>query len=565
MKMSEFYLQTQKNTPKEAVAVSHKLMLQAGLIKQLASGLYSWLPLGVRVLRKVERIVKEEMEAIGALEIVMPIVQPIELWQLSGRDTQYGKELLQFHDRHNNIFCLGPTHEEIVVDLIKNHLNSYKKLPLILYQVQNKFRDEIRPKNGVIRSREFLMKDAYSFHNNYASLQDTYNKMHSAYSKILNRLGLDFRAVDADTGSIGGQASHEFQVLAAAGEDLIVYSDQSDYTANIEIATNKLSVEKRPQSSHNLEKVPTPTQKTCSEVAELLKVDIKTTVKSLVYIGKDSQPVLLLLRGDDSLNEVKAQRLECLDGTLTLASEDMIAQYFQCVPGFIGPVGFKGTVVADRAVSVMSDFICGANINGYHFKGVNFGVDCAEPIIADIRLVKEGDISPDGKGTLKICHGIEVGHIFQLGTKYSSAMQAQFLDETGKSQDIVMGCYGIGISRIVAACIEQNHDDKGIVFPENMAPFDFILCPFAYNKSELVRQEADKIYDMLKQHGYSVILDDRDVSFGNMMNDSELIGIPTRIVISPRLLEKDQVEIFSRQNNLVTTISIKDINNVLTK
>lgn len=565
MKMSEFYLQTQKNTPKEAVAVSHKLMLQAGLVKQLASGLYSWLPLGVRVLRKVEKIVKEEMDAIGALEIAMPIVQPIELWQLSGRDTQYGKELLQFHDRHDNIFCLGPTHEEIVVDLIKNHLNSYKKLPLILYQVQNKFRDEIRPKNGVIRSREFLMKDAYSFHSNYESLQKTYDKMHSAYSKILHRLGLEFRAVEADTGSIGGRVSHEFQVLASAGEDLIVYSDQSSYAANIEIATNKLTVEKRPVSNQHLEKIPTPTQKTCFEVAQLLKVDIKTTVKSLVYIGKDSQPVLLLLRGDDSLNEVKAQNLECLGGTLTLATEDMILEHFKCTPGFIGPVGFQGIVIADRTVSVMSDFICGANITGYHFQGVNFGIDCAEPIVADIRLVKEGDLSPDGKGYLKICHGIEVGHIFQLGTKYSFAMQAQFLDETGKSRDIVMGCYGIGISRIVAACIEQNHDDKGIIFPENMAPFDFILCPFGYNKSESIKQETDKIYDMLIQNGYSVILDDRDISFGNMMNDSELIGIPTRIVISSRLLEARQVEIFSRRNNQVTTIDIKDIGSILKK
>jgi prolyl-tRNA synthetase len=565
MKMSEFYLQTQKNTPKEAVAVSHKLMLQAGLVKQLASGLYSWLPLGVRVLRKVEKIVKEEMEAIGALEIAMPIVQPIELWQLSGRDTQYGKELLQFHDRHDNIFCLGPTHEEIVVDLIKNHLNSYKKLPLILYQVQNKFRDEIRPKNGVIRSREFLMKDAYSFHSNYESLQETYDKMYSAYSKILHRLGLEFRAVEADTGSIGGKASHEFQILASAGEDLIVYSDQSSYAANIEIATNKLIVDKRPGSKHHLEKITTPTQKTCLEVAELLKVDIKTTIKSLVYIGKESQPVLLLLRGDDALNEVKAQKLECLGGTLTLATEEMIAKYFKCAPGFIGPVGFEGIVVADRTVAVMSDFICGANITGYHFKGVNFGVDCVEPIVADIRLVKDGDISPDGKGHLKICHGIEVGHIFQLGTKYSCAMQAHFLDETGKSRDIVMGCYGIGISRIVAACIEQNHDDKGIIFPESMAPFDFILCPVAYNKSGLIKRETDRIYDMLIQNGYSVILDDRDISFGNMMNDSELIGIPTRIVISPRLLEAGKVEIFSRRNNQVTNININDIKSILKK
>jgi prolyl-tRNA synthetase len=559
MKMSEFYLPTQKNTPKEAVATSHQLMLQAGLIKQVASGLYSWLPLGVRVLRKVETIVKQEMDAIGALEVVMPMVQPIELWKLSARDQQYGKELLQFHDRHDNVFCLGPTHEEIIVDLIKNQINSYKKLPLILYQIQNKFRDEIRPKNGVIRAREFLMKDAYSFHSNSASLEETYNKMYASYCKIFDRLGLEFKAVCADTGSIGGQASHEFQVLAPAGDDLIVYSDQSDYTANIEIATNKLHIETRPISCSSLKKISTPQQKTCADVAALLGVDIATTVKSLVYIGPDSKPVLLLLRAEDTLNEIKAQKLECLQGQLNLADEETIAKYFNCVPGFVGPVGFDGVVIADRNVAIMSDFICGANETGYHFAGVNFGIDCLEPIVADIRLVKEGDLSPDGNGRLKICHGIEVGHIFQLGTKYSCAMQAQFLDETGNSQDIVMGCYGIGISRIVAACIEQNHDEKGIIFPKAMAPFDIILCPLAYNKSDEIKTITDKIYILLIKHGYSILLDDRDIGFGNMMHDSELIGIPIRIVISPRLLEQDEVEICKRQNNEISKIKFDDI------
>lgn len=560
MKLSKFYLPTQKNAPKEAVAASHRLMLQAGLIKQLASGLYSWLPLGMMVLRKVENVVRQEMNDIGALEIAMPMVQPLELWQESGRNAQYGKELLQFKDRHDNGFCLGPTHEEIIVDLVRNQLNSYKKLPLTLYQIQNKFRDEIRPKNGVIRAREFLMKDAYSFHDAPSSLEITYEQMYSAYSRILSKLGLDFRAVFADTGSIGGNASHEFQILTKEGEDLIVYSDDSDYAANIEIATSKLSVSSRPKSIKKIELLETPTQKTCKEVADMLGVDIKTTIKSLVYVGIDSAPVLLLLRGDDMLNEVKAEKITQLGGKLILASDEMIKEYFGCVPGFIGPVNFSGIVIADKEVAMMSDFICGANKTGYHYQGVNFGIDCPEPIIAEIRLVKEGDISPDGKGTLKIGHGIEVGHIFQLGTKYSEAMKAQFLDGSGIAQDLVMGCYGIGISRIVAACIEQNHDDKGIIFPDNMAPFDIVICPYGYNKNDAIQEKADTLYKLLQQNGYSVLLDDRDVSFGNMMNDSELIGIPKRIVVSQRLLENNQVELFHRRS---AKVELVDINNII--
>lgn len=563
MKLSKFYLPTQKNAPKEAVAASHRLMLQAGLIKQLASGLYSWLPLGMMVLRKVENVVRQEMNDIGALEIAMPMVQPLELWRESGRNAQYGKELLQFKDRHDNSFCLGPTHEEIIVDLVRNQLNSYKKLPLTLYQIQNKFRDEIRPKNGVIRAREFLMKDAYSFHDDPSSLEITYEQMYSAYSRILSKLGLDFRAVFADTGSIGGNASHEFQILTKEGEDLIVYSDDSDYAANIEIATSRLSVSSRPKSFEKIKLVETPTQKTCKEVANMLGVDIKTTIKSLVYMGIDGAPVLLLLRGDDMLNEVKAEKITQLGGKLILASDEMIQEYFGCIPGFIGPVNFSGTVIADKEVAMLADFICGANKTGYHYQGVNFGIDCPEPITAEIRLVKEGDISPDGNGTLKIGHGIEVGHIFQLGTKYSEAMKAQFLDSGGTAQDLVMGCYGIGISRIVAACIEQNHDDKGMIFPENMAPFDIIICPYGYNKNDEIKEKADTLYKLLQQKGCSVLLDDRDVSFGNMMNDSELIGIPKRIVVSQRLLENNQVELFHRRSAKVELVDINHIIDII--
>lgn len=559
MKMSEFYLVTEENSSKEAVTISHKLMLKAGLVKRLASGLYSWLPLGLKVLRKVEIVIREEMNAIGALEILMPMVQPLDLWHQSKREQQYGLELLKFHDRHNNSFCLGPTHEEIVVDLIKNQLNSYKKLPVILYQLQSKFRDEIRPKHGVIRSREFLMKDAYSFHSSQESLQHTYDVIYQAYHKIFTRLGLKFQAVQADSGTIGGNKSYEFQILTKNGEDMIVYSDQSDYAANIEIASSKAELTVRAKMTATLQLVSTPNICISDELAKFLKVEVKQIVQSLVYIGQDGQLVLLLLRADDVLNELKATRLSCLGGKLNLADAKMIAEQFHCLSNFVGPVGFTGTIVADSNVINMTDFVCGANKDGCYFTGVNFGVNCKEPIIADLRSVKAGDCSPDGKGCLKIAQGIEVGHIFQLGHKYSQPLQAQFLDQEGKAQDLLMGCYGIGVSRVVAACIEQNHDEKGIIFPDNMAPFNCIICPIAYHKSDLVKEKSQNILQLLISNNYEVLLDDRKISVGKMMYDSELIGIPYRIVISEKLILKQELEFTVRSTGVCHIINIDQL------
>ena len=547
MRASKYYIVTTKEAPSEAELISHKLMLRAGMIKRLSSGIYTWMPLGLKVVRKVERIVREEMNAIGALEMLMPAVQPAEIWQESGRWEFYGKELLRMKDRHEREFCLGPTHEEVVADTIRKDIKSYKQLPLSVYQIQTKFRDEVRPRFGVMRSREFVMKDAYSFHTDFDSLLTTYNDMYQAYCNIFNRLGLKFRPVAADTGSIGGTGSHEFQVLADCGEDIVVYSDESDYAANLELAECLPSRDTRPQAQSSLMKIATPTQKTCEEVTEMLGVALSSSVKSLVFEGVDDQPVLLLIRGNDSLNEVKAGKLAQLKQPLTFASHAAISDAFNCQPGFIGPVGFNGAVIVDKEVALLADFICGANQDGYHLTGVNFGVDCAEPLVADLRNVQDGDLTPDGKGTIKLCRGIEVGHVFQLRTKYSEAMNVSYLDQNGKSQLMEMGCYGIGVTRILGACIEQNYDERGIVFPLNMAPFEVVITPANYAKSEIVRLEADSLYTHLRAAGIDVLLDDRNERIGSLLADSELLGIPHRVVVGEKTLAEGKVEVYNRK------------------
>lgn len=547
MRASKYYIVTTKEAPSEAELISHKLMLRSGMIKRLSSGIYTWMPLGLKIVRKVERIVREEMNAIGALEMLMPAVQPAEIWQESGRWEFYGKELLRMKDRHDRDFCLGPTHEEVVSDVVRKDVKSYKQLPLSVYQIQTKFRDEVRPRFGVMRSREFVMKDAYSFHTDFDSLLTTYNDMYQAYCNIFNRLGLKFRPVAADTGSIGGTGSHEFQVLADCGEDIVVYSDESDYAANLELAESLPSREFRPAATGSLLKIETPTQKTCEEVTEMLGVELSSSVKSLVFEGVDDKPVLLLIRGNDSLNEIKAGKIKQLKEPLTFASHEQILSEFNCQPGFIGPVGFNGTVIVDKEVALLADFVCGANHDGYHLTGVNFGVDCPEPIVADLRNVQDGDKTPDGKGTIKLCRGIEVGHVFQLRTKYSEALNVTYLDKNGKSQFMEMGCYGIGVTRILGACIEQNYDERGIVFPLNMAPFEVVITPANYAKCEVVQIEADNLYAHLRAAGIDVLLDDRNERIGSLLADSELLGIPYRVVVGEKALAEGKVELYNRK------------------
>lgn len=559
MRASQYYIVTAKEAPSEAELISHKLMLRAGLIKRLSSGIYTWLPMGLKIVRKIERVVREEMNAIGSMEMLMPAVQPAEIWQESGRWEFYGKELLRMKDRHERDFCLGPTHEEVVTDTIRKDIKSYKQLPLSVYQIQTKFRDEVRPRFGVMRAREFVMKDAYSFHANYDSLVVHYNQMYQAYCNIFNRLGLKFRPVAADTGSIGGTGSHEFQVLADSGEDIVVYSDECDYAANLELAESQPSRKERPQAKSSMVKVATPTQKTCEEVTEMLGVDLASSVKSLVFVGVDNKPVLLLIRGNDTLNEIKAGKLKELKEPLEFASQDMIKEAFNCQPGFIGPVGFDGIVIADREVGLLADFVCGANEDGYHLTGVNFGTDCKEPVIADIRNVQAGDTTPDGKGKIKLCRGIEVGHVFQLRTKYSEAMNVTYLDQNGKSQLMEMGCYGIGVTRILGASIEQNNDENGIVFPLNMAPFELIITPANYNKSEVVRLEADRLYDKFKVAGIDVILDDRNERIGFLLADSELLGIPHRIVVGEKTLLEGKVELYNRKTRETELVELDTV------
>lgn len=559
MRASQYYIVTAKEAPSEAELISHKLMLRAGLIKRLSSGIYTWLPMGLKIVRKIERVVREEMNAIGSMEMLMPAVQPAEIWQESGRWEFYGKELLRMKDRHERDFCLGPTHEEVVTDTIRKDIKSYKQLPLSVYQIQTKFRDEVRPRFGVMRAREFVMKDAYSFHANYDSLVVHYNQMYQAYCNIFNRLGLKFRPVAADTGSIGGTGSHEFQVLADSGEDIVVYSDECDYAANLELAESQPSRKERPQAQSSMVKVATPTQKTCEEVTEMLGLDLASSVKSLVFVGVDNKPVLLLIRGNDTLNEIKAGKLKELKEPLEFASQDMIKEAFNCQPGFIGPVGFDGIVIADREVGLLADFVCGANEDGYHLTGVNFGTDCKEPVIADIRNVQAGDTTPDGKGKIKLCRGIEVGHVFQLRTKYSEAMNVTYLDQNGKSQLMEMGCYGIGVTRILGASIEQNNDENGIVFPLNMAPFELIITPANYNKSEVVRLEADRLYDKFKVAGIDVILDDRNERIGFLLADSELLGIPHRIVVGEKTLLEGKVELYNRKTRETELVELDTV------
>ena len=547
MRTSDFPLNTVKETPADAEIISHQLMIRAGLVRKLAAGLYNWLPLGVRVLQKVQNIVREEMDKAGALEVLMPVVQPAELWQESGRWEKYGPELARLNDRHGREFCLGPTHEEIITELARNEIKSYKQLPLNYYQIQTKFRDEIRPRFGLMRSREFLMKDAYSFHMNEASLQETYDRMFQAYNNIFNRLGLNFRPVLADTGSIGGNASHEFHVLAESGEDEIAFSTDSQYAANVEKAEAVAPSQTRAEPDQALEKVATPQQKTIEEISQFLNIPASQCLKTLLVKSEDDGLIALLLRGDHQLNEIKAEKLPGVQNPLTLATDEDIQQAIHCETGYIGPINLNIPLIVDRSAAHMANFACGANENGQHYLGVNWQRDVPLPErIEDIRQVVEGDESPDGQGTLTIARGIEVGHIFQLGTKYSEAMNACVLDENGKNTVMTMGCYGIGVTRVIAAAIEQNHDDKGITWPAALAPFEVALLPMNMHKSERLKAATEKLYLALKTAGVDVLFDDRKVRPGFMFSDMELIGIPHRIVLGDKGLDNGMVEYRAR-------------------
>ena len=557
MRTSQFFISTLKEAPSEAELLSHKLMLRAGLIKKLGSGLYTWMPLGLRVLRRVEHIVREEMNRVGAVELLMPAVQPAELWQESGRWDVFGPQMLKIKDRHERDFCFGPTHEEVITDIARKEIRSYRQLPVNFYQIQTKFRDEIRPRFGVMRAREFVMKDAYSFHVSFQDLEREYRNMYDAYARIFTRLGLKFRAVAADPGAIGGTGSHEFHVLADAGEDAIAYSSASDYAANVELAEAVAPVESRAAATKKMEKVPTPGKTTCEDVSALLHLPLSQSVKALAVMSED-RLFMLLVRGDHQLNEVKAAKLPGLD-PFRFATDKEIEARIGCRPGYIGPAGVPAAVmvIADRSVAVMSDFVCGANEAGFHLTGVNFGRDLPEPaLIADIRNAIAGDPSPDGKGTLELCRGIEVGHIFQLRTKYSAAMKATFLDEGGKSQVLEMGCYGIGVSRIVAAAIEQGNDEKGIIWPLPMAPFRIAIAPIGYRKSAEVRKIADQLHDELQAAGIDVLLDDRDERPGVMFADLELIGVPHRVTIGERGLKEGKIEYQSRTDASPSAIEL---------
>lgn len=569
MRTSQFFFTTLKEAPADAEVVSQKLMLRAGYIKRAAAGIYTWMPLGLRVLRKVENIVREEMNAAGALELLMPAVQPFELWEESGRGPAYGPELLRFKDRHQRDFVIGPTHEEVITDVVRRDVKSYRQLPLHLYQIQSKFRDEIRPRFGVMRGREFLMKDGYSFHASYDDLVREYGNMYATYSRIFSRLGLKFRAVAADTGSIGGDGSHEFHVLADSGEDAIAFCPDSDYAANVELAEAVAPATPRPAPQQSLQKVATPGKTSCPDVAQLLAVDLSRIVKAIAVVneadGGEKTFVLLLLRGDHVLNEIKAGKLPGL-GAFRFASDEEVSSALGCVPGYIGPVGVnagKVKVIADRAVVAMSDFVCGANEAGFHLVGVNFGRDLPEPEVADLRNVVAGDPSPDGKGHLEICRGIEVGHIFQLRSKYAKALNCAFLDENGKSQIMEMGCYGIGVSRIVGAAIEQGNDERGIVLPPAIAPFAVAVVPMGYHKSDAVKAAADQLYADLRSAGVDVVLDDRNERPGVMFADMELIGVPHRVVIGERGLASGQVEYKGRSDAEATMLAAADCVNWL--
>lgn len=570
MRASRYLIATQKETPNDAVVISHQLMLRAGMIRRLASGLYTWLPTGLRVLRKVETIVREEMNSAGSLEMLMPVVQPAELWEESGRWQQYGPELLRIQDRHNNPFCLGPTHEEVITDMIRTEVNSYKQLPANFYQIQTKFRDEIRPRFGVMRAREFTMKDAYSFHLTTDSLQETYDVMHGAYCRIFDRIGLDYRPVLADTGSIGGSHSHEFHVLAQSGEDDIAFSSESRYAANVELAEAVAPAGERPAPGTELQELHTPGQKTIAALEEAFSIPANTSVKTLIVLGETEDEeataplVALVLRGDHDLNELKAEKLPGVASPLEFAPEGRIAAELGCGIGSLGPVGLTIDVLVDRAAAHLADFVCGANKDDYHLTGVNWERDVALSRVEDLRNVVPGDACPDGKGTIEIKRGIEVGHIFQLGTKYSEAMNATVLNENGKEQVMTMGCYGIGVSRVVAAAVEQNHDDAGIIWPEAIAPFQLAIVPINLHKSEAVQQKCQHIYETLSARGIDVLLmDEPKARLGGMLADVELMGIPHRIVIGDRGLEKGNIEYKGRRDSENQEMSADQIVDVL--
>ncbi|ROR94735.1 prolyl-tRNA synthetase [Sinobacterium caligoides] len=553
MRASQTLIATVKETPADAEVISHQLMIRAGLVRKLASGLYTWLPAGLKVLRNVERIVREEMDRSGAMEVLMPVVQPAELWQETGRWQKYGSELCRLHDRHGREFCLGPTHEEVITDLIRNEINSYKQLPANFYQIQTKFRDEVRPRFGLMRGREFTMKDAYSFHADEQCLEQTYQSMYDTYTRIFTRLGLDFRAVIADTGSIGGNASHEFHVLAASGEDDIAFSDSSDYAANVEMAEAIAPQGERAPAGDKLSEVATPGAHSIADVTELLKIDSTQTVKTLIVLGQ--QPidekgqaigeqllVALVVRGDHQLNEIKAEKCSAIASPLTLASDEQIKQQIGCAPGSIGPVGLELETIVDRSAAHCSNFVCGANRDGYHLLNVNWERDLPLARIEDLRDVVAGDPSPCGQGVLDIKRGIEVGHIFQLGTTYSEAMNATVLDQNGKQVVMKMGCYGIGVSRIVAAAIEQNYDDKGIIWPTSIAPYQVAIVGLNNHKSAAVTEACEALYRQLSEQGIEVLFDDRKERPGIKFADMELMGIPHRIVIGDRGLKEGMVE-----------------------
>ena len=566
MYLSKFQITTLKETPSDAEVTSHQLMLRAGMIRKLASGLYSWLPLGLRVMRKVENIVREEMGKCGALEVLMPAVQPSELWQESGRWEQYGPELLRFNDRHSREFCFGPTHEEIITDLARKELSSYKQLPTTYYQIQTKFRDEVRPRFGVMRSREFIMKDAYSFHSSQESLQETYDIMFQTYTNIFTRLGLNFRAVMADSGSIGGNSSHEFHVLADSGEDAIAFSSESNYAANVEKAETIADTSPRPAATAEMKNVDTPNQHSIEEISQFLSVPESQCLKTLLVEGSEENSVVaLVLRGDHELNEIKASNHPDVASPFCFASDEQIKQAAGCAAGSLGPVGLKIKVIADYAALQCADFVCGANEDGKHLTGVNWERDCTLPIAADLRNIIEGDASPDGKGTLSIVRGIEVGHIFQLGTKYSEAMNATVLNKNGKATTMTMGCYGIGITRIVASAIEQNNDENGIIWTKNLAPFDVAIAPINMQKSEEVRDAAIKLHDELTAAGLDVLLYDEKARLGGMLADLDLIGIPHRVVIGDRGLKENKVEYKSRSQEESQDIALNEILTFLTK
>ncbi len=567
MRARSFFLSTLKEAPADADIVSQQFMIRAGMIKKLAAGVYTYMPLGLRTIRKIEKIIREEMDRAGAVELLMPIVQPAELWQESGRWEKYGPELLRIKDRHGRDFVIQPTSEEVVTDIARQEIKSWRQLPVNFYHIQTKFRDERRPRFGVMRGREFTMKDAYSFDRDEAGASRSYDIMFDAYQKIFRRLGLMFRAVRADTGAIGGSRSHEFQVIADTGEDLIAYVPESDYAANIELAEAFSVLSGREEAKETMEKRATPGKEKCELVAEYLGIDLLRCVKSVVLAAdrtdEEGDPlpakiVLVLLRADHELNEVKAGHLPELKEGFRFATDEEIVATFGSKPGYLGPVGVSEDVAvyADRTVADMSDFCCGANEEGFHLTGVNFGRDLPEPQVADLRNVVEGDRSPDGKGTLKLQRGIEVGHVFYLGTKYSEALNATYLDENGKPQVLQMGCYGIGVTRLAGAAIEQNHDEKGIIWPASIAPFEVVICPMNYAKSEAVREAADKLYEDLKARGVDVILDDRDMRPGVMFADWELIGVPHRVVIGDRGLKEGAVE-YADRRNLAEKVMVK--------